>query len=111
MIQAVLNKMDKEINALNERLEEKVALVGQLSAIVVELNSKVERMDKNTAVMKHRVEQMEEKHSDLQKDMIKAKSVAGKMVVSLGILVRTCLCIIRTDGTGTSATAVGTCTK
>lgn len=79
--------MDKEINALNKRLEEKVVLVGQLSATVVELNSKIDRLDKNSAVMKHRVEQMEEKHSDIQKDMIQAKGIAGKMAVSLGILV------------------------
>ncbi|KAL5484120.1 hypothetical protein EMCRGX_G020568 [Ephydatia muelleri] len=85
-IKAVLNTMDKEINALNKRLEEKVVLVGQLSATVVELNSKIDRLDKNSAVMKHRVEQMEEKHSDIQKDMIQAKGIAGKMAMELALL-------------------------
>ena len=83
--------MDKDINALNEKLEEKAALVEQLNAAVAELNNKVERMDKNASVMKYRVEQMEEKHSDIHKDMIQATGTLDKMAVSqrgisLGIL-------------------------
>ena len=74
--------MDKEIITLNEKLEERVALVDQLNAAVAELNSKVERLEKNSAVMKYRVEQMEEKHSDVQKDVIQAKGTVGKLVVS-----------------------------
>lgn len=79
-VKAVLNKMDKEINALNEKLEERVALMEQLVSTVTELSSKIDRLEKNATIMKYRVEQIEEKNTDFQKV---TNSSVGKMAVEL----------------------------